>query len=184
MDYIGFQHNYSTDTDLRQRLSPSLINRVALIEAHLRPAGFRLFLYCPQQIQPRQTTVRGCLFDNGAFIPASAPIPAVNGNWTHRTRRLLERGMGYQEFGRWAAEQGVAMYVPHAFSELVGNKLETYKLVRAFHETLHPHCEPYVHAIRQLEYFVETGPVSFIKPRTGSRGIGSSPSAGTGPAFR
>ena len=36
---------------------------------------------------------------------------------------------------------GLCIYVPHAFSELLGNKLETYKLVQGFHETLHPHCE-------------------------------------------
>ena len=90
-----------------------------------------------------------------------APIPSVNGNWTHRTRRLLEKGMGYQEFGRWAAENRIGIYVPHAFSELMGNKLETYKLVRGFHETLHPHCELYVHTARQLEYFVDSGQTEF-----------------------
>jgi hypothetical protein len=80
--------------------------------------------------------------------------------------------MGYQEFGRWAAANGVAVYVPHAFSELLGNKLETYKVVRAFHSTLHPHCERYERTPGQLQYFVETGSVAFIKPRNGSKGNG------------
>lgn len=172
MKYIGFHQNYSAKSDPRQRLSPSLINRVALIDQQLRPAGFRLFVYPPHQIRPHRKTVPGFVFENGGFIPTRAPIPGINGNWSHRTRRLLDKGMGYREFGLWAAENGIGIYVPHAFSELVGNKLETYKLVRAFHETLHPLCEPYVHTVEQLEYFIEAGRLNFIKPCTGSKGDG------------
>lgn len=170
MNHIGFHHNYSMKTDPRRRFSPSLINRVALMESRLRPAGFQIFLHSPAQIRPRETTVPGFVFEKGEFVPIKALIPDVNGNWTHRTRRLLEQGMGYQEFGRWAVENRIGVYVPHAFSELIGNKLETYKLVRGFHETLHPHCEPYVHTAGQLEYFLETGRLNFIKPRSGSKG--------------
>lgn len=170
MHHIGFQYNYSFQTNQAKRRSPSLLNRVALLDAELRPTGHRIFLYSPKDVVPGQSTVAGCLFEGEDFVPVRAQVPAVNGNWTHRTRRLLEEGMGYREFGEWAADQGVAIYVPHAFSELVGNKLETYKLVRGFHETLHPHCESYAHSSRQLEHFVETGAITFVKPRTGSKG--------------
>jgi hypothetical protein len=170
MNNIGFHHNYSTRTNLRQRYSPSLINRVVLIDEQLRRAGCRLFLHSPRDIGPGRSNVRGFVFEGGAFVPTRAPVPGVNGNWTHRTRRLLENGMGYQEFGRWAAKHAVGIYVPHAFSELLGNKLETYKLVRAFRSTLHPHCEKYGGTVGQLEYFIETGRMTFIKPRNGSKG--------------
>ncbi|MFN0058048.1 MAG: YheC/YheD family protein [Planctomycetota bacterium] len=112
----------------------------------------------------------GFEFEGHQFLPVRAPVPSVNGNWTHRTRRLLEKGMGYREFGTWAAANRIGIYVPHAFSELLGDKLETYKLVRGFHETLHPHCEPWERSAEQLEYFVETGGLCFIKPRAGSKG--------------
>lgn len=170
MKYIGFHFNCPTSTDPRRKMSPSLINRAALVDSHLRPAGFRILLHSPQQIRPELTTVPGFEFERGELVPIRAAVPIVNGNWTHRTRRLLEQGMGYQEFGRWAAENGIEIYVPHAFSELLGNKLATYKLVRGFHETLHPHCESYVHTVGQLEYFVESGRLNFIKLRTGSKG--------------
>lgn len=172
MKYIGFHHNYSTRTNPWQRFSASLINRVVLIDAQLRRAGCRLFLYSPRDIRPGRAEVRGFRFTDGAFTPSREPVPRVNGNWTHRTRRLLEKGMGYQEFGRWAAANAVAIYVPHGFSELLGNKLATYKLVRAFHSTLHPHCERYERTLGQLQYFVDTGPMAFIKPRNGSKGNG------------
>lgn len=170
MNSIGFQHNYSVTTNLRRRLSPSLVNRVALMEPVLRAAGFRLLVYSPQQIRPGQATVSGFAFENGEFVRTQGQIPRVNGNWTHRTRRLLRKGMGYREFGRWAADNRIGIYVPNAFSELIGDKLETYKLVRGFHETLHPHCEPYVNSVQQLDYFLQAGRLNFIKPRTGSKG--------------
>jgi YheC/D like ATP-grasp len=176
MNHIGFHHNYPTHTNLGRRFSPSLINRVVLIDQRLRDAGCRLFLHSPRDILVdrdvggSRPSVDGCMFENGAFIPTRAPVPAVNGNWTHRTRRLLDQGMGYQEFGSWTARHAVAVYVPHAFSELVGDKLETYRLVRAFRPTLHPHCEPYRGTLAQLRSFVESAPVTFIKPRKGSKG--------------
>lgn len=170
MELIGFQLNAATESELRRPLSPSLLNRVALMDARLRPAGYRLFLHSPRAIRPDRPNLPGFLFEDGSFRAFEAPVPAVNGNWTHRTRRLLERGMGYAPFLRWAAEHGIGIYVPHAFSELLANKLETYKLVRAYHPTLHPHCEAWAGGIRQLEYFVETGRVTFIKPRNGNKG--------------
>ena len=169
MNVVGFHYNRSP-LDKSKRLSPSVVNRVALIDGFLREAGLRLFLYGPHHIKPAEETVEGFLFENGRFLPSTTKIPAVNGNWTHRTRRLLEEGMGYQQFGRWAEERRIGIYVPHAFSELLGNKHETYKLVRGFHETLHPHSELYARSERQLAYFVETGRITFLKPRTGSKG--------------
>jgi hypothetical protein len=80
--------------------------------------------------------------------------------------------MGYRQFAQWAEERRMGIYVPHAFSELLGNKHETYKLVRGFHEMLHPHCELYARSDRQITYFVETGRITFLKPRTGSKGEG------------
>jgi hypothetical protein len=170
MNLIGFPYNYSLETNRERRKSPSLLNRVALLDKELRPAGFRIFLYSPGDVVPTRDTVRGCIFEGTEFTPIRERIPTVNGNWTHRTRRLLEAGMGYQEFNQWAADRGIGIYVPHAFSELMANKLETYKLVRGFHETLHPHCEPFMDSERQLGHFADTGPISFIKPRTGSKG--------------
>ena len=169
MNLVGFQYNRSP-LDTTKRLSPSAINRMVLIDASLRNSGLRLFAYGPQDVTPASPTVAGFLVENGAYVPTTATIPAVNGNWTHRTRRLLERGMGYAQFGRWAEERRIGIYVPQAFSELLGNKHETYKLVRGFHETLHPHCELYSRSDRQLEYFVDTGRLTFLKPRTGSKG--------------
>jgi len=169
MKLVGFHYNRSP-LDTSKRLSPSVVNRIALVDGFLRDAGLRLFVYGPHHIDPAEATVGGHVFENGTFLPSMETIPTVNGNWTHRTRRLLEHGMGYQQFGRWVEERRIGIYVPHAFSELLGNKHETYKLVRGFHETLHPHCELYARSERQLAYFVETGRITFLKPRTGSKG--------------
>ena len=175
VELIGFHLNRlrpdgSTKRRRRRPLSPSLLNRVTLIDARLRLAGYRLFLHSPRDIRADRPVVPGYLFEDGAFRPIEAGVPAVNGNWTHRTRRLLDKGMGYATFRHWAAESGIGIYVPHAFSELLANKLETYKLVRAYHTTLHPHCEAWAGSARQLEHFIETGPLTFIKPRNGNKG--------------
>jgi len=170
MKLVGFHYNHSP-LDRSKRFSPSLINRVALIDGYLRDAGLRLFVHGPQHISPTEDRVDGWIFENRTFVPTTAELPLVNGNWTHRTRRLLDRhGMGYERFGIFARERGLGIYVPHAFSELLGNKHETYKLVRGFHETLHPRCEIYTGSEKQLEHFVETGPLTFLKPCTGSKG--------------
>ena len=169
MELIGFQLNRATEGALRS-MSPSLLNRVVLMDARLRRAGCCLFLHSPQEIRPDRPTVPGYLLQNGSLRPFEAAVPSTNGNWTHRTRRLIEAGMGYARFRTWAAEHDVGIYVPHAFSELLANKLETYKLVRAYHPTLHPHCEAWSGGARQLEFFIETGRLTFIKPRSGNKG--------------
>ena len=170
MRHVGFHYGCPLTGEAWRRLSPSVINRVALMDEQLRKAGMRLFCYSPSHITPGDPQVPGYLFEDGRFIATRAMIPDVNGNWANRTRRLIDRGMGYDAFARWAEARHLGIYVPHAFSELMGNKLETYKLVRGFHATLHPHCEPYAQSERQLEYFIENGRVTFIKPRTGSKG--------------
>ena len=171
MKLVGFQYNRSP-LDKSKRLSPSILNRMVLIDGYLQETGSRLFVYGPHHIKPGEDAVDGYLFESGTFVPSTTAIPAVNGNWTHRTRRLLEEGMGYQQFGKWVEERRLGIYVPHAFSELLGDKHETYKLVRGFHETLQPHCERYARSEKQLAYFVETGRITFLKPRTGSKGDG------------
>ena len=170
MKLVGYQYNRSPFDTRKRQISPSLINRITLIEKFLREQGMQFFLYSPHQIAPERNTIAGFVAENGSFAPTEAKVPAVNGNWTYQTRKLLERGMGYAEFLRWVEERRIGIYVPHAFSELMANKLETYKLVRAFHGTLHPHCEAYTGRAGQLERFIESGPLSFLKPRTGSKG--------------
>lgn len=157
-------------TNPRVRLSPSIINRVALIDAAFRESDMRVFFYSPKHITSMSTKVPGYVLEGEEFIPTTGAIPRVNGNWTYQTRRLLDKGMGFNRFVNWVEEQQVEIYVPYAFSELVVNKYETYKLVQAYHETLHPHCEPYRRSPRQLEYFAERGDLTFIKPRNGNKG--------------
>jgi hypothetical protein len=170
LELIGFQWSGATDRSLPRRLSPSLVNRVALVDSRLRRAGYRLFMHSPDAIRFAQPTVPGFVFEEASFRPLEAEIPAVNGNWTHRTRRLLDRGMGYASLSRWVEENEIGIHVPYAFSELLANKLETYKVVRAYHEILHPHCELWTGARGQLEYFVEADRLTFIKPRNGNKG--------------
>lgn len=169
---IGFQHNGPKGGDWDLGLTPSVRNRIDLIDERLRAQDLRLFVYSPAAIDPRRETVAGFRREGGVFVPAVAAIPRVNGNWTTMTKRLLGRGMGYAAFVQWASATGIEIYVPHAFSDLLTDKLETYKLVHGFHADLHPHCEPYEHARRQIEHFVEAAPITFVKPRTGSRGEG------------
>src|SRR5262245_50606732 len=169
MELVGFQYNRSP-LDRKKPVGPSVVNRATLVDGYLRESGLRLFIYAPHHIVPAEGTVEGFLVERGIFEPTRAEVPKVNGNWTYRTRRLLEMGMGYRTFLQWAQERGMGMYVPHAFSELLGNKHQTYKLVRGFHESLHPHCEVYTGSARQLEHFIDTGNLIFLKPRAGSKG--------------
>jgi hypothetical protein len=169
---VGFLFNCSMKTNPRVRLSPSLLNRVALIDAALREADMRVFFYSPKHVTEAALTVPGYVLEEDEFVPTTSEVPLVNGNWTYQTRRLLDKGMGYRRFVDWAEERGIGVYVPYAFSELVHDKYETYKLVRAHHETLHPYCEPYRRSARQLQRFLESSTSTFIKPRAGSKGNG------------
>lgn len=171
MSLIGFQYNCSMRTDPRRRLSPSLLNRVVLIDSYLRERGnARIFFYSPKHVDGSGSELPGYLIEGGHFLPSRAHVPRVNGNWTYRTRRLLRKGLGFDGFAHWAAASGVGIFVPHAFSELVNNKLEAYKLVSAFHETLHPYCEAFRNSVRQLEHFSDIGHTTFVKPRRGNQG--------------
>jgi hypothetical protein len=170
MRNVGFLFNCSMKTNPRLRLSPSLLNRVALIDAALRPADMRVFFYSPKHVTDSGAKVPGYYFEGDEFVPAASDVPLVNGNWTYQTRRLLEKGMGYRRFVDWVERRNVGVFAPYAFSELVHDKFETYKLVSTHRETLHPYCEGYRHSSRQLERFLDSSALTFIKPRAGSKG--------------
>lgn len=170
MHFIGFQHNCTSRGRRSGLKSPSVVNRALLVDRFLRDRGHRLFVYSPRDVRKDTSSVPGYVIDEDRFRPTRAAVPQVNGNWTHGTRRLLNGSMGYDEFGRWADERRVGIYVPHAFSELIRNKYETYRLVRSYREDLHPHCEPYRHSVSQLDEFTSSGRLTFVKPRAGSKG--------------
>ena len=167
---IGFQVKLPASAAEPLKFTPSVVNRIAMIDAELGPSGHRLFIYSPGQVRADRATVPGYLHEAGRFLPVTAPVPKVNGNWTRRTRRVIDGGMGYHEFQRWAEDQGVAIYVPPALCDLLANKHDTYRLVYAYNATLHPHCEVCDLSTEQLERFIESGRLTFVKPRRGSRG--------------
>jgi len=150
-------------------LSPSLINRAFLIDRLLRPSGIALFLYSPSDVSSLGE-VSGYIIDGDDLIVANRAVPRVNANWTYGTRRLINQGMGYNHFKRWAQENGIEIYVPYKFSELVSNKRKAYEYIRQYDADLHPHTEDYVGSLAQLQYFLERSDAVFIKPRSGNRG--------------
>jgi len=150
-------------------LSPSLINRAFLIDRLLRPSGIALFLYSPSDVSSMEE-VSGYVIEGDNLIVARKPVPQVNANWTYGTRRLINQGMGYNHFKRWTEENGVEIYVPYKFSELVSNKRKAYENIREYDPDLHPHTEDYVGSLAQIRQFLDRSGVVFIKPRSGNRG--------------
>lgn len=172
MSDIGFLYNCSINTNPARRLSPSIMNRVALVDRSLREAGHRLFFYSPKNLSPDTESLLGYRFENGKFVPRTSGVPRVNGNWTYQTRKLLDRGMGYQAFVEWSEEQDIGVFVPLAFSELAGNKLATYEMVRGYSDSLYPLCERYRRSTSQLDYFLDRSARAYLKPRGGNKGDG------------
>jgi glutathione synthase/RimK-type ligase-like ATP-grasp enzyme len=167
--FIGLLCNCSTDGNPKEELSPSLINRAFLIDRLLRPSGIALFLYSPHDVTSL-AGVPGYTVEGDELVASRMPIPRVNANWTYGTRRLLNQGMGYNRFKRWAQENQIEIYVPYGFSELVSNKRKAYEIVREYDAGLHPHTEDYVGSIAQIQSFLERADAVFIKPRSGNRG--------------
>ncbi len=167
--FIGLLCNPSTHGNPKEELSPSLINRAFLIDRLLRPSGIAFFLYSPHDVSSL-AEVPGYTIDGDDLVAASKAIPRVNANWTYGTRRLINQGMGYNKFKRWAQENQIEIYVPYGFSELVSNKRKAYEIVREYDVALHPHTEDYVGSLAQIESFLDRADVVFIKPRSGNRG--------------
>ncbi len=161
--------NCSAHADPAAELSPSLLNRALLIDRLLAPSGIRVFLYSPGDVTAAGA-VAGYTVDGHDLVAAEHPVPRVNANWTYGTRRLIDRGMGYRRFKRWTRENGIEIYVPYAFSELVSNKLKAYAVVREHDAQLHPHTENLTGSTRQIDEFVERSGMAFVKPRAGNKG--------------
>ena len=103
--HIGFLFNCSIKTNPMVRLSPTVINRVMLIDAVLKQHGSRVFYYSPKHIKSINEPVPGYLIEGNQFVLSSSAIPLVNGNWTYSMRRLLDKGMGYRTFVDWADDE-------------------------------------------------------------------------------
>jgi YheC/D-like protein len=169
MTHIGMLCNLDVDGDPREQLSPSVINRACLIDDLLAPDGIHVFLYCPKDISADGET-SGYVLEQRIPVATRQMVPRVNANWSYRTRQLLRGGMGYQPFKRWMRDQGIEVYVPYEFSELVSNKLKTYELIQAWNPVLHPHTEEFVPSRAQLESFLMRANTVFVKPRAGHKG--------------
>ncbi|MFT5443514.1 MAG: glutathione synthase/RimK-type ligase-like ATP-grasp enzyme [Myxococcota bacterium] len=169
LEMVGLLCNCSLDGDPISELSPSLVNRVFLIDRRLREQGAALFLYSPRHVSSADD-ISGYLVAGDALVRAQGSLPRVNANWTYGTRKLINQGMGYKKFKRWMKDNGGQVFVPYAFSELVSNKLKTYNAVREYDANLHPHTEDFVSAVPQIEAFLERSRLVFIKPRAGNKG--------------
>lgn len=167
--FVGLLCNCPADGSPLEELSPSLINRAFLIDRLLRPSGIALFLYSPREVSSGDA-VPGFIVDGNDLVPATRPIPRVNANWTYGTRKLINQGMGYNRFKRWARKNRIGIYVPYEFSELVSNKRKAYDTVRQHDPDLHPHTEDYAGSLVQIRSFLDRADVVFIKPRSGNRG--------------
>lgn len=169
MKLVGLLCNCTADEDPKQQLSPSLINRAFLIDELLAPEDIRVFLYSPKDVAPTGD-VPGYVREGENLVAARQPVPRVNANLTYATRRLLDQGMGYQRFKEWTRQNGIGIYVPYEFSELVSNKRKAYEVVRAHDELLHPHTEDFTGSSVQIEAFLARSALVFVKPRAGNKG--------------
>jgi hypothetical protein len=167
--YVGLLCNCSRGGNPKDELSPSLINRAFLLDRSLTQDGIAVFLFSPRDVTT-PAEVDGYTINGENLVPARLPVPRVNANWTYATRRLLKEGMGYNGFKRWAAANGIQVYVPYAFAEIVSNKHKAYEAVRAYDPALHPHTENYTGSIFQVESFLRRSRSVFIKPRSGNKG--------------
>src|SRR5262245_61546003 len=130
--------------------------------------GVSVFLYSPKDVTA-SGEAPGYVLEGHEVVVARRTVPRVNANWTYATRRLIDQGMGYSRFKGWAKQNGIGIYVPYEFSELVSNKRKAYEVVRGYSESLHPHTENLT-GPAQIESFLSRAPLVFIKPRAGNKG--------------
>ena len=143
-----------------------------LIDAELRNHGSRIFYYSPKHIRSMNDKIPGYLIEKNEFVRAESFAPRVNGNWTYSTRRLIDQGMGYRDFVEWSEANRIGIYVPLAFSELVVNKYDAFRVVRGYRHDIHPDTAPYHQSLEQLQLFMERSNIVFLKPRAGNKGDG------------
>jgi len=177
MKTLGLLCNLKDDKNPRSSLSPSVVNRAFLLDRLLKPSGIEVFLYSPRDIPFQKvegvnpaTDVPGFRIEGDELLPDVRPVPRVNANWTYATRKLIDRGMGYRQFKRWAKENEVSLYVPFAFSEMVSDKRKTFTVVEENAPGLHPYTEDYIGSRRQVEAFFGRSESIFLKPRAGNKG--------------
>ncbi len=169
---VGLMCNCSSGRHPFDELSPSLVNRAILLGEAFEGSDIEVFLYSPRDVEEQggERVCAGWLVRGRDLVPTRGPVPRVNANWTYGTRKLLNQGMGYRRFKRWVEEAGIGVFVPYAFSELVSNKLEAYRLAEAFRPGLHPRTEDYLGTGFQAESFLADADLVFLKPRAGNKG--------------
>jgi len=136
----------------------------------LRNLGARLFVYSPRQIDPDSGQVSGLLIENGRFVTATAPVPAVNGSWYIGRDKSSQPRMSAPHFRNWSADNGIDIYPLQSFSKVLKDKLKTSRMIRDFNPALHPHTEVYDRTLEQLTRFTQRYRSVFLKPRFGSKG--------------
>ena len=166
---VGLLCNCKQGGNPAAKLSPSLLNRAILLGEELARDGIEIFLFSPRRVRANGN-VSGYVVNGRALEPRAGQIPQINANWTYATRKLINRGIGYERFKRWAREHGIEIYVPYELSELVSNKRDTYELVSGHNPGLHPRTEDLDGTEEQVESFLQASGLAFVKPRAGHKG--------------
>ena len=167
MSLIGFIAN------IREGQPPNrdfTLFRIAAMDEVLRGLGARLFIYSPRQVDPESGQVSGLLIEDGHFVSAVAPVPAINGSWYIGRDRSARPKIRGSEFRAWAAENDIEIYPLQSFSKILKDKLKSSRLVRDFDPALQPRTEAYQGTLEQLTRYVQRYRLVFLKPRFGSKG--------------
>jgi hypothetical protein len=166
---VGLLCNCKQGGNPAAKLSPSLLNRAILLGEELKGDGIEVFLYSPRRVQS-DGSVSGYVVNGRTLEPLTAQLPPINANWSYATRKLINRGIGYERFKRWTREHGIEIYVPYELAELVANKRDTCELVSSHYPGLHPRTEDLDGTEEQLQSFLHPSGLAFVKPRAGHKG--------------
>ncbi|MFK5893016.1 MAG: hypothetical protein QM504_07320, partial [Pseudomonadota bacterium] len=167
--YIGYIHN------IRNKRLPSstyFLYRAVPMAELCEQLGYRLLMYTPYDSDLNNNIVNGYTIINNKFIPTTAEIPLVNGDWFIKSKITdPEKNKHYSKFKAFKLnDHQHHFFPPRKFSMLVKDKLKTFQMLEKFNPSLNPYTELFDSSLEQLTRFVNTYDNVFIKPNSGNMG--------------
>ncbi len=149
------------------------IFRILVLDLELIKHNYKMVCFAPENVNPKEKTVRGLILEGKAFREITLPLPKVNYDYYFGAANNAEKqDFTYEDFEPWALSHGYKVYPEKSLRRLASDKYSTAKILAKCDPSMVPYTELFTKGQVQVDLFLQNNPTAFIKPRYGSAGNG------------
>lgn len=147
--------------------------RTLVIHKALEDSPYKIVAYSFADVDEKNKSLIGYEFHGHKLVPIYNPVPILTYNWAVGGRISKKDDSSFRtklQFYRWMDAHRYPIIPSDRFQDFTRDKWACYLACRDLPYVIQPYTEPYLGTVLQLEQFINTYSVVFIKPQLGNMG--------------